>query len=444
MTTKGSKAGRIDRAALLILLIALGLRLAMAAILPTDTLSDDASYYSQIAINLATGKGFTFGPNYKDQFTVGPVYPAFLALYYGPLPEEAAVMGVRVAQAAFDALVVWMVYRIGRRTFGRRAGLIGMGAMALDPRFIYQATDLTTETLFIMLFVAGVALYVRAADTLRMRDFARGGLLLGLATLTRPVPLLLPVALIVHALATRRPRRGRLMRGVALTALVAWATITPWVIRNYAEKGEFIPVSDVGAGNFWLGSQGEGTDRGDEYFESARAEEVEPTPHPRKDTARYSGLAYLMAGLRNVAGDPLGYLAKRAQSTLSACIQPYGTVFFEGASIKRSLGDWLRGEIGLGVLVSMPGFWPKLVVYAFHYGALIFGLAGLVTSGHDWRRALPLALIIVYITGLYSVLIIIPRYLFPTMPFYWTSAGDALARVRVARRTAVERRHAAG
>jgi 4-amino-4-deoxy-L-arabinose transferase-like glycosyltransferase len=420
------------------------LRLAMAAALPTDKLSNDTSYYAEIAVNLATGKGFTFGPNYKDQFTVGPVYPAFLALYYGPLPERAAVMGVRVAQAAFDALAVWMVYRIGRRLFGRRAGLIGMGLMALDLRFIYQATDLTTETLFIALFVAGMALYVRAADTLRSRDFARSGLLLGLATLIRPVPLLLPVALIVHALVIQPPRRRQLARGVALTALVAWATITPWIIRNYVEKGEFIPVSDVGASNFWLGSEGEGTERGVQYFESTAPEEVQPTPHPRKDTVRYSGLAYLVAGLRNVFDNPLDYVAKRAHNTLSAYIQPYGTVFFEGPSVKESMDGWLQGQIGLGALVSTPGLWPKLAIYAFHYAALIFGLGGLVAAGRDWRRALPLALVIVYVTGLYSVLVVIPRYLFPVMPFYWASAGNALARMRAPRRTAVERRRAAG
>ena len=90
---------------------------------------------------------------------------------------------------------------------------------------------------------------------------AGAGVLIGLATLTRPTGLVLAIPLGV-AVAGRSPRRP----AAALALVVAMAlTIAPWTVRNAVEMHAFIPVSD------FIGSWVAGT-----YNDQARADKEHP------------------------------------------------------------------------------------------------------------------------------------------------------------------------
>jgi 4-amino-4-deoxy-L-arabinose transferase-like glycosyltransferase len=426
-----------SRGVVIILLVALAIRLAMSVTLPLDHVSDDAAFYVRMAKTPLEGHPFLSVANpltgeVTYYTSVGPLYPAFLLPFFAALPGGAALLAVRLVQALLSTLGVWLVYRAGVRLFGRGAGLVAMAAMALDVRFILEAPDLTTETLYITLQVAGFALYLAAVQSERLRGFVWSGAVFGLATLTRPVPLALPLALAFHALLASQDR-ARLLKGVGVMALALWAVATPWVVRNaIVTGGQLIPVSDTAASTFWLGSTDDGRYHGHEEFYEARAEDIGDGDYGVKDGR------YFRAGLRNVLAQPLNYLGTRARNTLGAYLQPYGTVNFEGPSIKEVAASWLRGEASLGDVVSIQGFWPKLVVYAFHFPSLGLGLFGLALSWRRWREVLPLALMLAYGTAVYAVLVVLPRYLFPLMPFYWVAAGYALVWLwgRVTRRNA--------
>jgi hypothetical protein len=79
---------------------------------------------------------------------------------------------------------------------------------------------------------------------------------------------------------------------------------------------------------------------------------------------------------------------------------------------------WLTQERtldGLLRLVQSDGFWPKLVLYAFHYATLVFGALGMWVMRRLWRFTMPLVGFVVYVTLLHVVLLALPRYIFPTV-----------------------------
>lgn len=421
-------AKAIPRSVLLVLLVALVARASVAATRPLDTITDDGHYYIEMATRVTEGgqrfmtRAYAPGlREYKEDSSAGPLYIAFLIPFYSVLGVDSALVGVRIAQVLLSIATVAGVYATARLLFGHRAALIGAGALALDPRFALETPDPTTETLYMALLVAGFWWYTRAVQRDDLDPFLGAGTLFGLAALVRPIPLLLPLALAVHALLSGGNQRGRLLKGMGLVALALWLTVTPWIVRNaIVSGGQFIPVSNTGASTFFMGSLDDGTYQGKDDFYERRDEEIGETQSGISETISDE---YVEAGLDNILEHPFVYLANRLKVTFDALAQPHGTLWFEGPGIKQTIDRWLRGSASVSEVVSTTGFWPKLAIYFFHMWAVVLGLVGLAVSWRRWRDVLPIALTIAYLTAVYAVLIIGPRYLFPTMPFYWILAG---------------------
>ena len=85
--------------------------------------------------------------------------------------------------------------------------------------------------------------------------------------------------------------------------------------------------------------------------------------------------------------------------------------------------------MSLGDLIQSEGFFPKLIIYIFHYIGLIGGLIGIYLTRRDWLKVLPLTLPIAYFTIFYTLLTIIPRYLLPIMPLYMIFAAYTFERL---------------
>ena len=101
-----------------------------------------------------------------------------------------------------------------------------------------------------------------------------------------------------------------------------------------------------------------------------------------------------------------------------AYLQPHGTTWFSGESLRVLLLDWLRDDrslSGLRTLIEGDAFFPKLALYLYHYGVLIFGVLGAWVTRRRWRLTLPLVGFAAYVVLAHLVLYALPRYLFPTL-----------------------------
>jgi hypothetical protein len=246
---------------------------------------------------------------------------------------------------------------------------------------------------------------------------------LGLAVLTRPVPLLFPILLGIHAWFPREKRR-RALRGTAWLGGMMLLVITPWIVRTMGMTGEFIPIADTVFSQFWANSREDGREIGGSLYEEAVQEEI-----GTESVGVTTGDDYVAAGLNNVLGAPLKWLGRIALDTLRAYAQPYGTVQLIGPTetgVRGTLREILAGQAAIGDLLAIPGLGRRGLMYLFHFWGMLFGLVGLAIAAREvgWR-AFPLPAWVVYATGVQAALLIEPRYLFPVMFAFTVLAARA-------------------
>ncbi len=423
------------------LVVALTLRLVVVftAYASAEPHTSDALYYILVAIEPVR----LIARSDAAVKAIGPLYPLFLVPFFHLIPERAAttqLIAVRVAQALLDTVAVGLVYLLARAAFGERVGRLALVVQATDARYLFQAGAIATETLFIALFVAFMLSYTLAIQRADLGKYRWAGVLLGLAILTRPVPLLFPVALAV--LAWLRPQ-ARLWKGLVWMTVMMLVIVLPWIIRTLVVTGEPIPIATTAFSHLWLASREDGRELGGQSWEQAAVQEA---GEEGVDTAiaDLSGEEYVTTSVRNILAAPGQWIGRIVGDTVRAYLQPYGTHFLldpSSTGVKDSLRDFLNGRTSLSQLLAIPGFGRRVLMYLWHFWGLAGGVVGAVWMGHDRRwNALPLVWWIAYGTLVSAPLLVEPRYLFPLMFAYTILAAyatvqgwDALWRHAVAR-----------
>jgi tetratricopeptide (TPR) repeat protein len=210
----------------------------------------DASWHDEWARQIVSGDA----P--KDPFFRAPGYAYFVAAVYrmagsGPWPIHAI-------QALLGGLTAWLVYRIGRRLFGRTAGLVASGMAAVYGPLVYFDGELLAPTLAIPVFLLALHLSLRARSAL---DWLVSGLAFGLGAIILPnilaVVLLLAAVMGVRSLA--RKEAGRLTRSAVPLLLGTFLLILPVIIRNGVVGGDWGVLASQGGVNFYAGNNEKAT-----------------------------------------------------------------------------------------------------------------------------------------------------------------------------------------
>jgi 4-amino-4-deoxy-L-arabinose transferase-like glycosyltransferase len=357
--------------------------------------------------------------------TAGPAYPLFLAFVWSFFPGSPEPLGIgivpgaalllaRLVQIGLSLLVVGWGYRLAREVGGsHRAGMITAIGLGIGPAFVIEPVYILTEPLFIALLTAAVWLYTRAGKAPSTERFALAGLVFGLAALTRPVAMLLPVVLVPHLANVHRAQGWRRYAAALLGAFAL--TLLPWMI--YLARSTGNPLPEGFSSNLWIGAVGDGQWQGT----VANYQQRQTFGGERED--------YIPEALRIILADPLGWIALRARNFVAAVATPHGTSDLGGPSIKDLFAEWLaqgRSLEGLRSVVGAPNFGMKLVIYAFHAFALAFGAGGAWILRKRWREAYGVVAVIVYLGAAYFPLTVMPRYLFPAEVFVWVLAGVGL------------------
>lgn len=418
----------VRRALMALLLIALALRLAYALRLdhnsPYTDFGGDAWWYLDTGYHLIGGE-------IDHVIPAGPGYLLFTGFWqrvFGQNQPEA-VAAIRAAQAILSTATIYFAYLLARRLSGDgRAGLLAAGIMTVSPVFVLEQGTIATETLYMALVTGGLALFlpivarVRAGEPVSAGTLVAAGAIFALATLTRAVFLLYPVALAVF-LAWIGRRRA--VRQAAILLAVYAGVVLSYTAYNLVRFNEFV-IGAQGITSFiYMGARGwSGPEELDQQLLEDVPEhaEVDPTLEDR-DPALVEGT------LRAITGDPLGYAWRRVSELGGAYLQPHGTVLFAGESVKDLARRWLsedRSLDGLVRIVRGDWFGAKLALYLFHYAALILGALGIWLTRRRWPLTIPLAGFIAYLTLVHLALMVTPRYLFPLEPIFIVFAACAL------------------
>jgi 4-amino-4-deoxy-L-arabinose transferase-like glycosyltransferase len=299
----------------IIIALALALRLALW-LQPLHEPANDETEYVAVAYDLVQGRGWEFYTHYH--WLRAPLYPLFLAgslwlaqdnLYLAALPN--IVLSVATVPLVF--LLTATLYRPMREreriaTHHPRfpPPLLAALLTALLFTLATFASLYMSETLFTFLFTAAMLLLLRWKSSPFPGPPALlifGGVLYGLATLTRSVSLaFLPVVVLWMVVQpaqaqgqsvseTRTPWLQRIRANLAsgvLFVLFTLLTIAPWTLRNCYAYGRCIAVETGLSYNLWAFS--EPHEDMDEIF---RTLENIPNPAERADEAMGRGMERL-------------------------------------------------------------------------------------------------------------------------------------------------------
>lgn len=429
ITSKITSMSSRQRLLAVILCIALGLRLVYALAQehnPVDmTSGGDTRWYLENGRNLLENK--LVGP-----LPTAPLYLIVVGAWQEVTPTAiTAVILIRLMQVLLGTVTSYLGYRLARTLAGdERAGLVAAAVLAVSPAFVVESAQIVTETLYIFLVMCGIWIYldyvvpVVEQGRFPARRLALVGLVLALATLTRAVLLLFPLGLALHLMLLRGWRMG-LKQSIVILAVYG-ALVSTWTIHNWVKWQRLVIGSDGMASFIYMGSKEEGW-QGPDQTDAMLNEDV-PELTPEEATSPNRDEAFLKGASRTIRQDPLGYVARRVKDVVKAYVQPHGTVTFPGESVRDLVYDWItekRSVRGLYDVITADYFWPKLVIYLFHFTGLLFGAIGMWVYRRRWHVALPLIGFVVYTSLIHLVLMAIPRYIFPVEPFFWVFASAA-------------------
>jgi len=92
------------------------------------------------------------------------------------------VLPARAVSAASAILTIWAVYRLARRMWDRRAGLVAAALLAALPLHIYYSKTVRVDAFAILMVVWAIAAIAEIPENPTRPSYDKGGLMSGLAT----------------------------------------------------------------------------------------------------------------------------------------------------------------------------------------------------------------------------------------------------------------------
>jgi 4-amino-4-deoxy-L-arabinose transferase-like glycosyltransferase len=216
---------------LLVLLVAALLRGAVLYRAPVFATGDSEGY-------LAPGYALARGVDLELASKRTPAYPWLVAFAIVAGGED--LRALVFLQHAIGVLTAGLTFALGRLCFtparvGRVVGLVAGLSIALDGALVLSEHTVMTEALFVPLVVGALTALVAVLRGGNLLLFGAAGLLLGAATLTRPVAqALVPVVPLGILLMSRSWRPTLVRSAVALGAF--GLVLLPWVVRSSVEQ----------------------------------------------------------------------------------------------------------------------------------------------------------------------------------------------------------------
>ncbi len=201
----------------------------------------DEIEFSEIATNIADGRGFTRNGTDPTAQRL-PGYPTLLAVV--SLVAGPSVVAQRLANVVLSSLLVACVGQLGRTLFGPVVGLIAGLLAVFHLPFIENAGYVMSDTAFTLLCALVLLAAGDGREDWNVRRAARFGAWIGFAALFRAEILLFAALSLVYVTASASTSRQR-VRLVAAFVAPMMLIVGPWLIRNYSQFGR-IQMATVG------------------------------------------------------------------------------------------------------------------------------------------------------------------------------------------------------
>jgi 4-amino-4-deoxy-L-arabinose transferase-like glycosyltransferase len=380
---------------------------------PERFFNPDSHGYVALASDLHAGYLDPQSPTFVTGLVRPPAYASFLA----PLLRifRGSVRAVIAVQIGVSLFTVWLTCVLATRLVGDRSALASGLVLALDPASALFSCLLLTETLFTALLVAGAVFWQAALQRGALGQAAGAGVMLGVAALTRPIGLFLPLWL-APAIWLRRDVRQRVR--ILLCFLLASAIpVGAWMAKNSILIG--FPVFSIAGDSSLLHYRAAGALALDERIslDEARTrvwQRFWKTAPVGASVAELSQRQRTLA-LQILAEHPWGTTRMVSDAVLQVVA---GTALSNLAGDRDPVGVRKPGKRALQAL--------ELLALGVVYLAVARGMLLLVARRELFAIALPLG-VIVYLALLSAGPEANARFRVPAVPFLAILAGHGLS-----------------
>lgn len=231
---------------LIVILIFLILRIFFVSISDEKPLHGDAFIYNKIAVLLMSGQ--TLGE--EQTYSYPPLYPMFLAGAYKVFGYR--FLPIKIIQSIMNVISCILIFLIAKRLFGKTEGWLALLLSLSYVIFIKMADILTTESLFVILFLLSLYILMESLLKTNFRLLFISGLILGISTLVRGSTLLLPLFICVGIFCLLKRKYGgefefkKVFKYISVLLISFILPISIWTIRNYMIYDTLVPVSTQG------------------------------------------------------------------------------------------------------------------------------------------------------------------------------------------------------
>jgi hypothetical protein len=192
--------------------------------------------YIPLAISLYQHHVFSYGTTspFAPEVAHAPGYPFFLAVTAAPWSNVYPALVLQIFLLAISAVVLYYVFE---GIFSEHIRFFGALVFSIEPFTLYTATQPLSESVFLFLFLLSLLMLRRAVERDRMSLFFGAGLLIGLATMVRPILeyfafVSIPTLGILLFIVGRKALRPMLLFFLGILLV-----LTPWAYRNAEQFG---------------------------------------------------------------------------------------------------------------------------------------------------------------------------------------------------------------
>lgn len=203
----------------------------------TATFTEKSDTFAQTFVQHGT---FGFLAGEPSAYTQ-PLYGWFLIPVYWIFGRSWLSIGL--AQIAVAVAVALLVYEIGRRVLGRRAGIVGAAIATLNPYLAWHDVHMNREIVDQVCAAAIVLLTLVVAERPTKRLAFLLGVVTGLAMLGNTRLVFIPILCALY-LIWRLPRARPAAVAAALVLAGAAVAVAPWLVRNRVNVGCFALTTD--------------------------------------------------------------------------------------------------------------------------------------------------------------------------------------------------------
>jgi 4-amino-4-deoxy-L-arabinose transferase-like glycosyltransferase len=201
----------------------------------------DGYFYHHIALDFLRTLSFDSIGIFRT-----PLYPLFLAFIYFLFGVKPWV--VIIFQFLLNVCSIGLVYVLGKKIFNKQTGIIASALYLIEPYSVFYSSSLLSDGLFTFVFLLSMLLLVYAFENNKIIYLCFSALLLGIATLIRPISQYFPVFIILFILFFKNFKLSMRIKSIIVYTLIFLAVLAPWLYRNYS-KTNVITLSSLTGGN---------------------------------------------------------------------------------------------------------------------------------------------------------------------------------------------------